>query len=122
MTRLSDRNWSVASSLARMTGLRSGMIRIDVPRRTCSVAPAATASVVSGSSQFDAVEALGRQQVVGDEQRVEPELLHFPRERLDPAGAFGAVALPDVRGQEHPETLDVSHVLPSVRRPAHRPV
>ncbi len=52
ITRSSDRNWSVASSLARMTGLRSGMIRIDVPRRTRSVAPAATASVVSGSSQL----------------------------------------------------------------------
>ena len=52
MTRLSDRNWSVASSLARITGLRSGMIRIDVPSRTRSVAPAATARVVSGSSQL----------------------------------------------------------------------
>jgi hypothetical protein len=47
--RSSDRNCSVASSLASITGLRNGMIRIDVPRRTRSVAPAATARVASGS-------------------------------------------------------------------------
>ena len=52
ITRLSERNWSVASSFARITGLRSGMIRIDVPRRTRSVTPAATASAISGSSQL----------------------------------------------------------------------
>ncbi len=52
MTRLSLRNWRVASSLARITGLRSGITRTDVPRRTRSVAPAATARVVSGSSQL----------------------------------------------------------------------
>ena len=52
ITRLSDRNWSVASSLASSTGLRRGMIRIEVPSLTRSVAPAATASVVRGSSQF----------------------------------------------------------------------
>ena len=51
-TRLSLRNWSVASSLARSTGLRSGMIRIEVPSRTRSVTPAATASDRIGSSQF----------------------------------------------------------------------
>ena len=49
MKRFSDRNWSVASSFARSTGLRSGMIRIEVPRRTRSVTPAATASAESGS-------------------------------------------------------------------------
>ena len=49
MTRFSDRNCSVASSLASSTGLRSGMIRIDVPRRTRSVTPAATASAANGS-------------------------------------------------------------------------
>ncbi len=47
--RFSDRNWSVASSFARSTGLRSGMIRIEVPSRTRSVTPAATASADSGS-------------------------------------------------------------------------
>jgi len=32
-----------------MTGLRNGMIRIDVPSRTRSVTPAATASADNGS-------------------------------------------------------------------------
>ena len=47
--RFSDRNWRVASSLASITGLRSGMIRMEVPRRTRSVTPAATASAARGS-------------------------------------------------------------------------
>ena len=50
--RLSDRNWSVASSFARSTGLRSGMTRIDVPSLTRSVTPAATPSAIRGSSQL----------------------------------------------------------------------
>ena len=52
ITRLSERNWSVASSFARRTGLRSGMTRTEVPSRTRSVTPAATARASSGSSQL----------------------------------------------------------------------
>ena len=110
ITRLSDRNWSVASSLARSTGLRSGMIRIDVPEADpLRRRPAATASADQRLEPVHRVEPLRREQVVGDEQRVEAELLHRPRERLDAARALGAVALPDVGGQEDPEPADVTH-------------
>ena len=81
MKRLSDRNWSVASSLARITGLRSGMIRIEVPSRTRSVDAGRHGERGQRLEEVDRVEPLGRQQVVGDEQRVEPEVLHRPRER-----------------------------------------
>ena len=86
--------------------MRSGMIRIEVPSRTRSVTPAATARVEERLEPVDRVEPLADEQVVGDEQRVEAELLDRARERLDAAGALGAVALPDVGGQEDPEPAD----------------
>ena len=49
MKRLLDRYCSVESSLASTTGWRVGSTSTDVPSRTRSVAPAATASVDSGS-------------------------------------------------------------------------
>ena len=47
--------------------------------------------------------------MVGDEQRVEPELLDLAGERLDATRSVAAVALPDVGGQEDPEPFDLTH-------------
>ena len=63
-----------------------------------------------GFEPVDRVEPLADQQVIGDEQRVEPELLHGAGELLDPARPLRAVAVPDVRRQEDPEPSDFSHV------------
>ena len=94
-----------------------------MPSRTRSVAPAATASVGQRLEPVDRVEPLADEQVVGDEQGVEAELLDPPRERLDATRPLGAVALPDVRGQEHPESTDVGHdgPPPNAGRRPHRP-
>ena len=110
MTRFSDRNWSVASSLASITGLRSGMIRIEVPEADALRRAGRDGQRRQRLEQVDRVEPLGREQVVGDEERVEPELLDRPRELLDAPRPLRAVALPDVRRQEDPEPSDLSHV------------
>src|SRR2546427_11232700 len=48
--------------------------------------------------------------MVGDEQRVEPEILDLTGELPDATGALRTVALPDVRGQEHAKPADLTHV------------
>ena len=63
------------------------------------------------------VEPLPDEQMIGDEQRVEAEVLDGSRKCLDPLGAFGSVAVPDVRGQEDTEPADVAHVNPLAARP-----
>ena len=71
----------MAISLARTAGWRIGRMRIEVPSLTRSVMAATCDSVISESSQLTLVEAVGGDDVVGDPQRVEPELLGVPRER-----------------------------------------
>jgi hypothetical protein len=82
------------------------MIRIDVPRRTRSGSDRERRQRLE---PVDRVEPLADEQVVGDEQRVEPKVLDGARELLDPTRALRAVALPDVRRQEDPEPFDLSH-------------
>ena len=76
----------MAISLARTAGWRVGRMRIDVPSRTRSVTAATCDSVISESSQLDAVEPMGGDDVVGDPQGVETELLGARANRRTSAG------------------------------------
>ena len=89
ITRLSDRNWSVASSLASITGLRSGMIRIDVPEPDPLGHAGGDRQRRQRLEPVDRVEPLRREQVVGDEQRVEAELLDRRANALMPRARSG---------------------------------
>ncbi len=93
----------MAISLASTAGCRVGRMRIDVPSRTRSVTAATCDSVISESSQLDPVEAMGGDDVVGDPQRVEPQLLGAAGEPTDVVGVRPLAAGDEERRQEDAE-------------------
>src|SRR3954470_16363079 len=68
ITRLSDRNWRVASSLARRTGLRNGMIRIGGADPHPLGHPGRDRERQERLEPVHRIEALADEQVIGDEQ------------------------------------------------------